>query len=54
MVATAARRNAAPITTGRIRLHRGDGTALPVADDSLDALIGVTPSTSGPAHEIPN
>ncbi len=41
MVATAARRNAAPIATGRIRLHRGDGTTLPVADDSLDAVIGV-------------
>lgn len=41
MLATATRRNAAAIAAGRVELRRGDGTAVPVADDSLDAAIGV-------------
>jgi SAM-dependent methyltransferase len=41
MTATAARRNAESIAAGRIRLHRGDGTTLPLPDDSLDAVLGV-------------
>lgn len=41
MVAAAARRNAASIATGHMRLHRADGAALPVVDDHLDAVIGV-------------
>lgn len=41
MVATAARRNAGPIAAGAMFLHRGDGTTLPVPDDSLDAVLGV-------------
>src|SRR6266511_688773 len=41
MLATAARRNAAHLAAGRIHLHHGDGTTLPVADHSLDAVIGV-------------
>ncbi|WP_020393376.1 class I SAM-dependent methyltransferase [Kribbella catacumbae] len=41
MVAMAGRRNAGSVAAGRMRLHQGDGTTLPVADDSLDAVIGV-------------
>jgi SAM-dependent methyltransferase len=41
MLATAARRNAAQLAAGRIHLHQGDGTTLPAADHSLDAVIGV-------------
>src|SRR6266498_72133 len=41
MLAAAARRNAAHIVTGRMHLHHGDGTTLPVEDRSLDAVIGV-------------
>jgi SAM-dependent methyltransferase len=41
MLATAARRNAAQIAAGRVHLHLGDGTTLPVDDDSLDAVVGV-------------
>jgi SAM-dependent methyltransferase len=40
-VMVAARRNAASIATGHMRLHRADGAALPVVDDHLDAVIGV-------------
>jgi arsenite methyltransferase len=41
MVATAARRNASHVASGRVTLHQGDGITLPVADDSVDAVIGV-------------
>jgi arsenite methyltransferase len=41
MVCVAARRNAPGIARGAVRLHAGDGTRLPAADDSLDAVIGV-------------
>lgn len=41
MVAMASRRNAGSVAAGRMCLHHGDGTTLPVADDSLDAVIGV-------------
>jgi SAM-dependent methyltransferase len=41
MVAMAARRNAAHLTAGRVRLHHGDGTTLPVEADTLDAVISV-------------
>ena len=41
MVAMASRRNAGSVAAGRMRLHQGDGTTLPVTDDSLDAVIGV-------------
>jgi SAM-dependent methyltransferase len=41
MLAAAARHNAAHIAAGRMRLHHGDGTTLPVDDHSLDAVIGV-------------
>jgi SAM-dependent methyltransferase len=41
MMAAATRRNAASIATGHMRLHHGDGDGLPVADDSLDAVIGI-------------
>jgi len=41
MLAAASRRNAAPITGGRMHLHQGDAMTLPVADHSLDAVIGV-------------
>ncbi len=41
MAATAARRNAGPIAAGRVSLRRGDGTDLPLPDDSLDAVLGV-------------
>ena len=57
MVTTAGRRNAGAVAAGRIRLHRGDGTTLPVADDSLDAVIGVHtiyfwPDPSGTLNDI--
>jgi arsenite methyltransferase len=41
MVRAAGRRNATSVAAGRMHLHQGDGTTLPVADDSLDAVIGV-------------
>jgi arsenite methyltransferase len=41
MVSVAGRRNARSVAAGRVRLHQGDGTTLPVADGSLDAVIGV-------------
>ena len=41
MVAMASRRNAGSVVAERMRLHQGDGATLPVADDSLDAVIGV-------------
>lgn len=41
MMCVAARRNAEGVADGAVRLHTGDGTELPVADDSLDAVIGV-------------
>jgi arsenite methyltransferase len=41
MVCLAARRNAPGIARGAVRLHAGDGTRLPAADDSLDAVVGV-------------
>jgi SAM-dependent methyltransferase len=41
MLAIAARRNARHIAAGRIQLHHGGGTTLPVADQSLDAAVGV-------------
>ena len=41
MLRTAARRNAGPIAAGRITLHHGDGTVLPLPDASLDAVLGV-------------
>jgi SAM-dependent methyltransferase len=41
MLSAAARRNAAHIAAGRMRLHRGDGVTLPVADHSLHAVVSV-------------
>jgi arsenite methyltransferase len=41
MVRMAGRRNAGHIAAERMHLHRGDGATLPVADESLDAAIGV-------------
>lgn len=41
MLATAARRNAAGIAAGRVQLHHGDGTTLPLANGVMDAVIGV-------------
>jgi arsenite methyltransferase len=41
MVATAARRSAAAIAAGRVQLVEGNGTVVPVADDSLDGALGV-------------
>src|SRR6266536_4473678 len=37
----AARRNAAHVAAGRIHLHHGNGSTLPVEEHSLDAVIGV-------------
>ena len=50
MVRTAGRRNAGLIAAGRMRLHHGDVTTLPVADDSLDAVIGVHTIYFWPNH----
>jgi len=57
MVAAAVRRNARSVAAGRIRLYQGDGTTLPVADGSLDAVIGVHtiyfwPDPSGALSDI--
>jgi arsenite methyltransferase len=41
MVAVAARRNAAAVAAGHIRVVDGDGTALPVGDDTLDGALSV-------------
>jgi arsenite methyltransferase len=41
MLCVAARRNAPGIARGAVRLHAGDGTRLPAADGSLDAVVGV-------------
>jgi SAM-dependent methyltransferase len=41
MVAVAARRNAAAVAAGHIRVVAGDGTALPVDDDTLDGALSV-------------
>lgn len=41
MAAAATRRNAGAIAVGRVTLHLGDGTHLPLPDDSLDAVLGV-------------
>jgi SAM-dependent methyltransferase len=41
MVALAARRNASHIKAGRVRLVRGDGTALPVDTGTLHGVISV-------------
>jgi SAM-dependent methyltransferase len=41
MLSVAARRNAAHIAAGRMRLHLGDGVTLPIGDDSVDAVITV-------------
>lgn len=41
MVAAATRRNAEAIAAGRVNLHHGGGTDLPLPDDSLDAVLGV-------------
>jgi arsenite methyltransferase len=41
MVTVAARRNAAAVTTGHIRVVNGDGTALPAGDDTLDGTLSV-------------
>ncbi len=41
MIAAAARRNAGPIAAGRMHLHHGDATTLPVPGHSLDAVIAV-------------
>jgi SAM-dependent methyltransferase len=41
MVAVAARRNAAAVAAGHIRVVGGDGTALPVDDDTLDGALSV-------------
>lgn len=57
MLCVAARRNAAGIARGAVRLHAGDGSRLPAADGSLDAVIGVHtvyfwPDPAGTATEI--
>jgi SAM-dependent methyltransferase len=41
MVTVAARRNAAAIAAGRLRVVEGDGTALPADDDTLDGALSV-------------
>lgn len=41
MIAIATRRNAKSIAEGVISVHRGDGTTLPVPDDSLDGVLSV-------------
>ena len=41
MMATAARRNASAIATRHVQLLQGNGTTVPKADDSLDAVVGV-------------
>jgi arsenite methyltransferase len=41
MLAVAAGRNADLYAAGRIELHEGDGTTLPVADHSVDAVLAV-------------
>jgi arsenite methyltransferase len=41
MVDTAARRNAAAFAAGHVQLFQGNGTTVPVVDDSLDAVVGV-------------
>jgi SAM-dependent methyltransferase len=41
MLAAATRRNAASIAAGHVQLHHGDGTALPLPDSSVDAVLGV-------------
>ncbi|BDX31580.1 hypothetical protein TUM20985_21270 [Mycobacterium antarcticum] len=41
MLAVAGRRNADPIAAGNMSLHCGDGTTLPLPDDSLDAVLSV-------------
>jgi len=41
MVQTATHRNAKAIAAGAISLHLGDGTTLPLPDDSLDAVLSV-------------
>ena len=37
----AGRRNAEPIAAGAVSLHHGDGTPLPLPDDSIDAVLSV-------------
>jgi len=41
MVAVVGRRNAAAVAAGRLRVIRGDGTALPVENGTLDAVLSV-------------
>lgn len=41
MLAAATRRNSAHVAAGRMQLHRGNGTTLPVEDNTVDAVIGV-------------
>jgi SAM-dependent methyltransferase len=41
MVRLAGRRNSELVRTGALRLHRGDGVALPVDDNSQDGVLSV-------------
>jgi arsenite methyltransferase len=41
MLQTATQRNAKAVAAGAISLHLGDGTTLPLPDDSLDAVLSV-------------
>jgi ubiquinone/menaquinone biosynthesis C-methylase UbiE len=41
MLATATHRNAKAIAAGAISLHLGDGTTLPLPDNTLDAVLSV-------------
>jgi arsenite methyltransferase len=41
MLAAASRRNVAAIAAGHIQLRHGDGTTLPVPDNSVDTVLGV-------------
>ncbi|MDX1622186.1 MAG: methyltransferase domain-containing protein [Nitriliruptorales bacterium] len=41
MVALADRRNRRAVDAGTVSLHRGDGTSLPVDDDTIDAALSV-------------
>jgi SAM-dependent methyltransferase len=53
MLAAAHRRNSAAIRRGRVRLLRGDGTTLRLADDSVDAALAVHTPIPSAGTKVP-